>query len=109
MANFYTTEEIDIIKNFIGKTPNNIKYALEQSAQYLNRSFTSVNSLYYNKIRKTVPVLGLVSPHGGIVNIKNTPRITEDTVVFSIAKLAVQKLNKKERIELVNCILQMQD
>ena len=48
----WTTEEDELIKQYIKNSPTNIKEALEKVAKKLNVSFISVNKHYYNSIQK---------------------------------------------------------
>lgn len=88
----------------IAETPNNLQFAFDKVAQEFNCSSISVSQSWYSKLKKNtelVATFGIASKVGVVANIKNTPRPQEDSFCFTIAELAIQKLNKKEKLMLI--------
>jgi hypothetical protein len=109
----WTPDEQEVLLQHIRETPNNLSYAFDMASQALkNRRPSAVSRHWYEVLRKdknTGAIFGMISPHGAVANTKNMvrPQKKGESWTMDIASLAVSKLNKQQRMELIDKIMQM--
>jgi len=104
----FTTEEDQIIRKCVESNYTNLQYAFKLATDQLrDRSLTSINKRWYNSLRNSSAIYGMISSNSAIANVKNTPRPKEDSMPLTVALLAIQQLTKDERIMVINQIMIM--
>lgn len=113
-SNPWSATDEEILLQKIRDTPNNLSYAFEQARGELSvkRGVRSISSHWYNVLRsdpKTGAIFGMISSRGAIANTKNMrrPEPRGEQWTMSVATMAVSKLNKAQRIEIIEKIMQM--
>ena len=102
MKNSYSQDEINAVKSAISAWPTNHRKAFEEAAKQISRSTASISAFYYKTLRNEQPLHALISKHGAISNVKNTPRLqNKKSVNMEIAELSISLLTKEERVLLL--------
>lgn len=111
-SRIWTKEEETVIYNNISLYPNNLVYAFECAAKFLNkRTVKAISLRYYISLKKRKQVISVLSSKGlsTLNNQKNAPRrkdSSEEEYIIIIQKL-LRKISRKSQIELVESILQI--
>lgn len=109
----WTSDEDEILLQHIRETPNNLSYAFDMASNALrNRKPSAVSRHWYEVLRadKSVgAVFGMISPLGAVANTKNMvrPQKKGETWTMDVAALAISKLTKAQRMEIIEKIMQM--
>ena len=102
-----------LLKN-VSKYPSNLQYSFEQTAKEIEASTgfpcksITVSAVYYNKIKRNIPVVVAVGSNNGVAlgNTKNTiRRKPEDTLKVQVALKAFNTMTITEKREFFNQII----
>lgn len=108
----WTAADDETLLQSVRETPNNLTHAFAEASLKLKRKASTVSSRWYSVLRSdknTGAIFGIISPLGAVANTKNMRRPKKQTSNFTmdLAHLAVSKLNKAERMKIIDKIMQM--
>lgn len=109
----WTPDEEEILLQKIRDTPNNLTYAFEEAKKEMpRRTVRNIKDHWYGALKnnpETGAIFGMISARGAVANTKNMrrPEKKGEQWAMSLAELAISKMNKAERMEIIEKIMQM--
>lgn len=109
----WTDQEDEILLRQIRETPNNLTYSFDQvKIQLKGRSADAIGLRWYHVLKDNPNVgaiFGMITAKGAIANTKNMrrPEKKGSNWTMNVAEMAISKLTMKQRLEVIEKIMQM--
>ena len=101
-----TETEVNVILECISLMPTNLTAAFEYASQKIDRTPGAISGYYYGHLKHSDRKMMITGSNQMIVvNSKNTARNPEVITLMDIVEQHIPKLNKKQRMELINLLM----